>query len=537
VVEVCRRLDGIPLAIELAAARVTAMTPADIAGHLDERFRLLTGGRRARVERHQTLGAAVEWSYSLLSDTERVVFDRLGVFPADFDEPAAVAVCADEHVGRWEVIDGLGSLVGKSMLGAERSGPVVRYQLLETLRHFARQQIPGAGKSDRLRRRHASHYAEFAERAGAGLASPAELQWRPRILAELDNLRAAAGWAFDSPVTEDSVLGARIIAGLVPMVWAEGRHEMQTWASASQVPTGQLAERYAAVIDAVVGLDAYQTGQFDRAVELGRRALDDPAPISLASQLAAAAVCLSLAASGDPHTAMAVLDDYRRRLDAAGGDRELETYGARALCAILAGQMGDRDTAQLKATEAVTVMRRIGWPSVLASALGIYASVLVEIDRDAALAAATEATALVDAGAGGNALSMAPQAAAVALVSRGDVASAARAISRAVAYGARVGDKDGVAVSVVFAVLVLAANQESRHAAAVLAGTLAGAVFGRLDAFATVDRRRYERCLDKVAASLGADDFALARVEGESMTFDQIVTFALDALDRALRGG
>jgi hypothetical protein len=488
------------------------------------------------VERHQTLGAAVEWSYSLLSDTERLVFDRLGVFPGGFDEPAAVAVSTDDRIGRWEVIDSLGSLVGKSMLGADRSGPVVRYQLLETLRHFARQQIPGAGESDRLRRRHACHFAEFAERAGVALAGPAELEWRPRVLAELDNLRAAVGWAFDSPDAGDSVLGARIVAGLVPMVWAEGRHEMQTWASASQVIIGELAQGYAAVIDAIVGFEAYQAGQFDRAVELGRRALDDPAPISLSSQLAAVAVCFSLAASGDPHTAMAVLADYRRRLDAAS-DRGLEIYGARVLGAILAVQMGDRDTAQLEATEAVAIMRRIGWASVLAAVLGLYASVLVENDPGEALAAAVEAMALVDAGAGGNARGMAPQAAAVVLVSRGDVASAARAIRSAVAYHARVGNRNGAAVDVVFAVLVLAADHESRQAAAVLAGARAGAVLGRLDAFVTVDRRRYERCLDDLAAALGADSFARARLEGQSMTFDQIVTFAPDALDRVARRG
>jgi len=140
VVEICRRLDGIPLAIELAAARVAGMGPAEIAGHLDERFRLLTGGRRGRVERHQTLRAAMRWSYSLLADTERTVFDRLGVFPAGFDETAAVAVCATEGIEWWDVIDALTSLSAKSMIGMERSGDTARYQLLETLRHFARDR-------------------------------------------------------------------------------------------------------------------------------------------------------------------------------------------------------------------------------------------------------------------------------------------------------------------------------------------------------------------------------------------------------------
>ena len=195
VVELCRRLDGIPLAIELAAARVTTMSPVDIVAHLDERFRLLTGGRRGRVERHQTLRAAIEWSYSLLDDTERTVFDRLGVFPASFDEAAAVAVCATDGIERWGVIDALAGLAAKSMIGSEPAGDTIRYQLLETLRHFARDH---AADLDGLRRRHANHYAALAEQAGAGLLSRDELAWRPRLAAEIDNLRAAVGWAFDA---------------------------------------------------------------------------------------------------------------------------------------------------------------------------------------------------------------------------------------------------------------------------------------------------------------------------------------------------
>jgi len=131
VVELCRRLDGIPLAIELAAARVAVMSPAEMAGHLDERFRLLTGGRRGRVERHQTLRAAVEWSYSLLTDTDKTVFECLGVFPSSFDEQAAIAVCCPSGLERWDVIDTVAGLVAKSMVGVERSGGATRYQLLD----------------------------------------------------------------------------------------------------------------------------------------------------------------------------------------------------------------------------------------------------------------------------------------------------------------------------------------------------------------------------------------------------------------------
>ena len=136
--EICRRLDGIPLAIQLAAARIVAMTPTEIAGLLDERFRLLTGGRRGEVERHRTLRAAVEWSYGLLEPVDRLVFDRLGVFAGTFDAAAAAAVTGRGELEVWDVIDGLSSLVAKSMLVAE-IGPAdtTRYQMLETLRQHA----------------------------------------------------------------------------------------------------------------------------------------------------------------------------------------------------------------------------------------------------------------------------------------------------------------------------------------------------------------------------------------------------------------
>jgi predicted ATPase len=203
IVEVCRRLDGIPLAIELAAARVTAMSPPEIAGHLDELFRLLTGGPRTQVERHKTMRAAIGWSYSLVPEAERAVFDRLGVFPASFDEAAAVAVCSGDGADRWGVIDALAGLVAKSMVVAERLGGVTRYSLLETLRQFAREQCGTA--IDELRRLHAVHYAAFSEQAGDGLRSPDELRWRPRLTAEVDNLRAATSrQCANSPFTPPS---------------------------------------------------------------------------------------------------------------------------------------------------------------------------------------------------------------------------------------------------------------------------------------------------------------------------------------------
>ena len=182
VADICRRLDGIPLAIELAAARVSAMRPNEIAARVDERFRLLTGGRRTAVERHQTLRAAVDWSYALLDENEQRVFARLGVFAGGFDAAAAEEVVAGDGIEAWDVVDAVASLVDKSMLVDEE--PIVdttRYGMLETLRQYAIEQLAASDDVDAWRRRHAAHFGGVAETIGEGLLGPDELQWQQRL--------------------------------------------------------------------------------------------------------------------------------------------------------------------------------------------------------------------------------------------------------------------------------------------------------------------------------------------------------------------
>ena len=210
--ELCRRLDGIPLAIELAASRVASLGVPEILALLDERFRLLTGGRRVALERHQTLRAAVDWSYSLLQPDEAIVFTRLAVFAGSFDARATRAIVADDEVDEWAVLDAIDGLVRKSMVTAEEQADgSVRYQLLETLRQYARERLEADGHGEDLRRRHADYYVAFSEEAGAGLRAPDEFSWRARLHLELDNLRAATQWAFD---VEDVDLLKRVVFAL-----------------------------------------------------------------------------------------------------------------------------------------------------------------------------------------------------------------------------------------------------------------------------------------------------------------------------------
>ena len=219
VVEICTRLDGIPLAIELAAARVVSMSPAEIAGLLDERFRLLTGGRRTAVERHQTLRATVDWSYSLLQPAERAVFDRLGVFPASFDAAAARAVAQGDGVEDWDVRDALTSLVNKSMVNtASGATGTTRYQLLETMRQYSRERLDQTGDADQRRRAHAEYYAQLADDYGDAMLTGHDIQRRhSEVRFEWDNYRAAVTWALDSLLPGDGDLALRIA---VPMAGA-----------------------------------------------------------------------------------------------------------------------------------------------------------------------------------------------------------------------------------------------------------------------------------------------------------------------------
>jgi predicted ATPase/DNA-binding winged helix-turn-helix (wHTH) protein len=195
VVDICRRLDGIPLAIELAAARVPLLGVQGVRERLDERFRLLTAGSRLALRRHQTLRAALEWSYGLLSDAEQAIFDRLGVFAGSFSLECAQQLAADRTTDEWAVLDHLGALVDKSLVNIEPGG-TPRYRMLETTRAYALERLAARGATSVAMRRHAEVMLELFERSHrqlfAGVPSATLVdELRP----DLDNLRSALRWA------------------------------------------------------------------------------------------------------------------------------------------------------------------------------------------------------------------------------------------------------------------------------------------------------------------------------------------------------
>jgi predicted ATPase/class 3 adenylate cyclase len=194
VATICRRLDGIPLALELAAARLSSMSLKQVSDRLDQRFRLLTGGSRNAMPRQQTLQATVEWSFGLLAPAERDTLRRLAVFTGGFDLEAAEALCTTQAVDAFDVADLLGSLVDKSLVVADHAADSVRYRLLETIRQFAAQDLlraEGDAVVLEVRTRHAEYYLRLAEEAGPSLIGRGQAEWMHRFDREWDNVRAA----------------------------------------------------------------------------------------------------------------------------------------------------------------------------------------------------------------------------------------------------------------------------------------------------------------------------------------------------------
>lgn len=198
-VQICQRLDGIPLALELAAARVSVLNTAQIATRLDDRFRLLTGGSRTALPRQQTLRALIDWSWELLTETEQMLLQRLSVFAGGMNLEAVEAVCAGNGLDSYDLLDLLSELVRKSLVLSRREpGQPIRYHLLETIRQYAQERLVTTRQGATFRQRHLDYFMTWAKRAKPELTGPDQAMWLNRLEKELDNLRAALNWALET---------------------------------------------------------------------------------------------------------------------------------------------------------------------------------------------------------------------------------------------------------------------------------------------------------------------------------------------------
>jgi tetratricopeptide (TPR) repeat protein len=217
VAQICRRLAGIPLALELAAARSSVFSPKEIASRLDDRFKLLTGGNRTALERHQTLRASIDWSYDLLSGEEQRLLRQLSVFAGGWTFEAAESICPDLNV-----LTLLTQLVGKSLaiVDADARESSTRYDLLETIRQYARDRLVEAGESEKAQDRHLDFFLKFAESAETYMDGPREVEWGILLDAEYDNLRTALKWAMEKDIEKGLRVGSA-----VPLFWIKRGYE------------------------------------------------------------------------------------------------------------------------------------------------------------------------------------------------------------------------------------------------------------------------------------------------------------------------
>jgi predicted ATPase/class 3 adenylate cyclase len=286
VAELVTRLEGIPLALELAAARVRSLSVAEINKRLSDRFKILTGGARVLQERQQTLRALVDWSYDLLGPEEQTLFGRLAVFVGGFGLDAAERVCGIDPLTDVDVLDLLASLVDKSLVMAEQRQDGDRYRMLETLREYALEKLVACGEADRVRAAHCDHYFGWAKQARDGLRGPEQAEWVSRVEVELDNIRAALATALGGG--GDPVIGVKIAVAMLHF-WilrgyaTEGRAVVRTALALPQIQGFDLAQAHALYVGAALATTQSDHAEARRMLEVClelRRRLGNPTDIA-----------------------------------------------------------------------------------------------------------------------------------------------------------------------------------------------------------------------------------------------------------------
>jgi predicted ATPase/class 3 adenylate cyclase len=525
--QVCRRLDGIPLAIELAAARVGMLTPSELAGRLDHRFRLLAGGQRSAVERHQTLRAAIDWSYELLSDAEKLLLARVSVFAGGFTLEAAEAVTAGDGLEADAVLEVLASLVSRSLVDADTEDVEARYRLLETIRQYAQDRLAEGGDVDRMGGRHAAYYTDFGQRAIANVSWADGLVWERRLDVESDNFRAALAWAIDTRATDTAVrlLGmwdtpTRDLSDYRDMVstvhWATDLVLSLSGASASAT--------YPAAL--VVGAwCAWSRGdpelalqRCDEAVTAGERLGTDASPSLLGVR---SNIELSEGRADDAveHAGQAV------GLARALGPSEL--MQALRYSALARTLVGDRAAAVAQAEEIVALRHQVPDARTRQGALVVAAFALADSEPERALALAREVVGLLGP----------EQTQTVVWAIAGDIAARNGQRLEALAYLdknieglAWVGQRTGLGP--VLALLGTVLADDDPEAAAVLLGAADSMAPAYAHARHHLDaRKKANRTLEGL---IGRARYEELHAQGEAMSHSDTVRYAHDAISRAL---
>lgn len=488
IARVCQQLDGIPLAIELAAARVRALSVEQIANRLDERFRLLTTGPRTALPHHRTLQSAMDWSYGLLSKDERTLFSRMSVFAGGFTLDAVEAVCAGGGIDAHAVLDLLAQLVFKSLVVSRDVDERMRYWLLETVRQYSRGKLQEAGETSKTRREHYTYMLSFAEQGEPALHGPEQVAWLARLEAEHDNLRAALEWCVER---RDGEALLRLSCALWWFWYVRGYHrEGRRWLDrALENPGGASPALRAKALNGAAYL-ATDQGDFTTARAMFEQSLE------LARQLGDK--------SGAAHAVYGLGRVALRQEDLPGASALYEEAFARFQ------ELGLRESS-----------------ASLLNGLGVFVTNQGDFPRARTLFQESLAINRDTGNMRGIALSVANLG--VLAFREGNYATAGALVQESLAIDRELGDKRGIASELEELAAIETMRGRSERAARLFGAADAvreaiGAPISLIDrAFTT-----YDRCITVLSTSLGREALAARWAEGRAMALKNAVEHALD---------
>jgi predicted ATPase len=527
VVEVCRGLDGLPLALEIAAARMGVLTAQDLAQRLRDRFALLTAGPRGEGERHRTLRALVDWSYGLLDEAERAVFEQLSVFAGGWTLEAAAAVCADGEVPASQVAPLVASLADKSMVVPPAPSGPARYGMLETLRLYGAERLDVRCERESASDAHARYFLALAEEAEVGLRGPQERQWVRRLRAELDNLRAVHTWCRSQ---EDPDIALRLSAALHRFACWQANDEILSWAEAVvELPSAQRHPLLPVVLGSAAVRRAHR-GEMSTAIRYAERGLascdgSDDLRRALSTE-ALGSICLL---SGRLEEAFDHFGEAVRLWQLLGHDQAV--VWNRCSTAVCAGKSGDLPTALALTKEARKVAASAKNPTIMAMILYSEGESLLEVDPVRALAPIGEALEFAEAA--DNAFMKG-----LALVSNtslrgrhGDPLVALRLFEDVIRHWRRGGSWTQQWLTLRNLVELLA-RLGAHEPTAVLYGACTASTASSPSYGAEADR--LEAVVDTLVSSLGEKAFGDAKARGETLSDDEAVAFASAVIRRLL---
>jgi len=483
--QLCHGLDGIPLAIELAAARVQVLKVEQMAARLDDRFRLLTGGSRTALPRHQTLLATLDWSYDLLSGDERTLLQRLSVFTGGWSVVAAEAVCAGGKIQPEEVLDRLTQLASKSLVLAERRpGEEARYRMLDTIREYAGVKLVDAGEEVAVRDRHLDYFVMLAEKAEPELFKPDQVSWLNRLEAEHENLRAAATWSLE----REAAAPALRLVGALSWFWSTRGHYYEARELSSQILSSSFArERTAARAKAlsIAGLVQWVLGKEAGVRVLLDEALDIATEIGDRPNIAWSRVFLGVVISthGDYRKGLSLIEEGLEECRELGS---VGQYGVGFALSFLGDGIfyqGDYQRARELYKNSVEVLREVQDLNFLAYALRRLSHTLRYLD---------------------------------------DLEGAANRCQESLDLNLKLGHKQAIAACISGFACILQA-----HGDALSAVQLFAAVERQLEmigfSLLPTDSIEFERNVVLAREELGESDFSAAWVEGQAMTTEQAI--------------